>query len=270
MANNVYRQGNALIVEDASGNVEFSPHAINVLIQPVPAIPGEFAFLTPDIYVDSTGMVEFTRINITDLQDIDSNPYTTASFIEFYTTNTGEATTISPVTPESGLVDFYISPIGIVGSGVGQADPGFIGNVPVILFDKSSEEEQVTTFKVLSRILLDTVDPVVRFVIYSTALPVLTTGDSIRWQLDVRNIAEDEDATKSPDESLVFTQTFPYLRVDGRQSDLSFTLDRTLMTNQDSMHFTLIRIAGDVSDNYNADVGVSESDINLVVTPFNP
>jgi hypothetical protein len=188
----------------------------------------------------------------------------------FLSTNLGSL--VPAVLPErpKGIVDFFIDTIGHVGTGVGWGDIGLIGDVPVVLFDKNAEEAQVDTFKVLSRILLADVDPIIRFVTYSTGLPVLTTGDSVRWQLEARYISEDELATKSPDETLLITQTFPYITANDRQDDLSFTLDRTLMTLQDSIHLTLSRIAGDGADNYNADVGASESDLSVEVTTFNP
>lgn len=160
-----------------------------------------------------------------------------------------------------GVEAFFLQPRGLFGSGPGFADEGFIGDLPVILFTANATEKAIYTFFSLGRIILTDTNPSVNFIVYSTTAPVATTSDSVRWQLEARYIAETELATKTPDETIFFTQRLPTLTANTRQTILQFILNRTLITGQDVLLFSLSRIGGDGSDIYNADVGIGQSGI---------
>ncbi len=168
----------------------------------------------------------------------------------------------------SGVEAFFLQPRGLFGTGAGWADEGFIGDVPVLLFAANSTERAIYTFYALSRVLLTDTNPVIAFIVYSTTAPVATTSDSVRWQLEARYIAETELATKTVDETILFTQGLPTLTANTRQPSLEFILDRTLMADQDVLLFTLSRIGGD--DIYNADISIGQSGIILVTRNHNP
>ena len=51
--------------------------------------------------------------------------------------------------------------------------------------------------------------------------------------------------------------------------NLEFTLDRTLITNGDTMQLNLERIGGDGADTYGSDIGVGQSGILLESVTFN-
>lgn len=170
----------------------------------------------------------------------------------------------------SGVEAFFLQPRGLFGTGGGFADEGFIGDVPVVLFSTTLTEKAIYTFFALKRVLLTDSNPVVAFVIYSTTAPVITTSDSVKWQLEARYIAETELATKTIDETILFTQGLSTFTANTRQSLLEFTLDRTLMADQDVLLFTLSRIGGDGSDIYSADIAIGQSGIILLTLNHNP
>lgn len=169
-----------------------------------------------------------------------------------------------------GIEGFFLQPRGLFGSGPGFADNGFIGDVPVVLFSSGATEKAIYTFFASPRVILTDTNPIVRFVVYSTTAPVATTSDSVRWQLQARYIAEAELATKAADETILITQGLPTTVANTRQTILQFILDRTLITDQDVILFTLSRIGGDGSDIYNANVGVGQSGIILETRSNNP
>ena len=156
------------------------------------------------------------------------------------------------------------------GTGAGFADEGFIGDMPVILFAANSTEKAIYTFFSLGRIVLTDTNPTINFIVYSTTAPVATTSDSVRWQLEARYITETELATKAADETILITQGLPTTVANSRQTILTFTLDKTLMTDQDVILFSLSRIGGDSSDIYNADVAIGQSGILAEAKSNNP
>lgn len=198
-----------------------------------------------------------------------------ASGLQVYTTDSNKlnvynGTEWRTVSYEKGIEAFFLQPRGLFGSGPGFADNGFIGDVPVILFASNSTKKAIYTFFALSRVLLADTNPKVAFVVYATTAPIVTTGDSVRWQLQARYIAETEEATKTPDETILFTQRLPTLLANTRQTILQFTLNRALMTDQDVLLFTLSRIGGDALDTYAVDVGIGQSGIILETRTHNP
>lgn len=169
-----------------------------------------------------------------------------------------------------GIEGFFLQPRGLFGSGPGFADEGFIGDMPVILFAANSTEKSIYTFFALGRIILTDTNPTVNFIVYSTTAPVATTSDSVRWQLETRYVAETELATKAVDETFLVTEGLPTTVANTRQTSLQFILDKTLITNQDVLLFTLSRIGGDGSDIYSADIAIGQSGIRAETGSNNP
>ena len=186
---------------------------------------------------------------------------------------TGATGAIGPTgvqAPTDGLESFFLQPRGSFGTGAGWSDEGFIGDVPVLLFAANATERAIYSFYALSRVILTDTNPRIAFIVYSTIVPVITTGDSVVWQLEARYIAETELATKAVDETILFTQGLPTLMANTRQTILEFTLNRTLMTDQDVLLFTLSRIGGDGSDLYSADIAIGQSGIIVLTLNHNP
>ncbi len=181
----------------------------------------------------------------------------------------GNAVWIKTTVPESGIQAFFLTAKGLFGTGGGWADNGFIGDVPVLFFDRTTQEKQITSFYALARADFS-VDPVIAFLTYSVALPVVTTGDKVVWKIDARYIGEGEKATKAIDQTIQQTQTLTYLITDTRQSTVQFTLDGSLIDDQDTIHLTLSRVAGDANDNYSSDVAVGQGGMIIEVSQFNP
>lgn len=169
-----------------------------------------------------------------------------------------------------GLQGFFLEARGLSGLGAGFADEGFIGDVPVILFAGNATEKAIYSFYALNRIILTDTNPTLNFIVYSTTAPVVTTSDSVRWQLEARYIAETELATKVVDETMLLTQGLPTTVANSRQSVLQFTLDKTKIVDQDVLLFTLSRIGGDGSDIYGSDVAVGQSGIRVEARSNNP
>ena len=169
-----------------------------------------------------------------------------------------------------GVEGFFLQPRGLFGSGPGFADEGFIGDLPVVLFASNSTEKAIYTFFSLGRIVLTDTNPTISFIIYSTTAPVATTSDSVRWQLETRYIAESESATKAADETFLITEGLPTTVANSRQTAIQFILDRTLITDQDVLLFTLSRIGGDGSDIYGSDVAVGQSGVRAEASNNNP
>lgn len=168
-----------------------------------------------------------------------------------------------------GIEAFFIQANGSFGTGGGWADSGFIGDVPLLFFNQNSSEKAIYSFYITGRSILTDIDPQMVFVVYSTGAPVATTGDDVVWQLEVRYIAETELATKTPDETLIITQTLTTLTANTRQELLIFTFDRTLITNQDDIQMTLTRLGSDAADTYSSDIGVGQSGIAIETSNHN-
>ncbi len=169
----------------------------------------------------------------------------------------------------NGIEAFFLQPRGSFGTGGGWADEGFIGDMPVLLFSQTLTERAIYNFFALSRVLLADTNPRVAFIVYSTTAPIVTTSDSVRWQLEARYIAETELATKAVDETILITQGLPTTTANTRQTLLQFTLDRTLISDQDVLLFTLSRVGGDGSDIYNSDIAIGQSGIIVLTTNHN-
>ncbi len=223
---------------------------------------------TPGTTPEKVGQVDFP---FADLVDQNGVPFASADELDlFLCVNLGSLEPAVLPTPPTGIEGFFLSSKGDFGTGGGWGDAGFIANVPVILFAKNATEKEVTMFYAINRAVFDDIDPIVQFLPFSVAAPVVTTGDAVRWQLEATYIAEGELATMVPDETLLVTQILTFLTVDTRQPILEFTLDRTLIENGDSITLVLSRIGGDAADNYNDDIGVGQAGIALEVTAFNP
>lgn len=91
MAFKVYIQGNALIIEEA-GDVIHSPHASDVLIEPIEDTPSVFIFTKPDKFVGVGVSKEFFREDVSNLTDNGTPPiaFDKTTFVEFYTKETGK------------------------------------------------------------------------------------------------------------------------------------------------------------------------------------
>lgn len=165
-----------------------------------------------------------------------------------------------------GVESFYLNPRGSFGTGMGWADAGFIGDVSVTLFNPVLSEKATYGFHIPLRAILTTINPQISFLVYSTVAPTAPNKD-VRWKLDARYIAEGELATKTPDESLLFTQSLSILTSNTRQVDLVFTLNKALITDKDDAILTLTRIGGDAADTYADDVGVGKA--GLIIETFN-
>jgi hypothetical protein len=189
-------------------------------------------------------------------------------------TNTGTDDTrvVTPLKLKNfkGITGFFLDAKGEFGTGGGWADSGFIGDLPVLLFSNVSTEKAVYMFFASQRGVFTDVDPIVLFGVYSTGAPVVTTGDDVRWQLEVSYIAQGELATKTPDETLLQTQTLTELTADTRQPILAFTLDKSLISDDDVIMIVLSRLGTDGADTYADDVAIGQSGIRLETTIFNP
>ncbi len=169
---------------------------------------------------------------------------------------------------KTGIVAFFLDAQGLFGTGGGWADSGFINLVPHLLFASNLTERAVYMFYALARIKFDSIDPQVAFLTSSTSAP--SAAEAVRWQLTCRYRAEGEDLGGTADETLLQTQALTALTANSRQSVLIFTLDRTLISDQDSIHFNLERLGGDGADTYGADIGVGQSGFLVETINHNP
>lgn len=167
-----------------------------------------------------------------------------------------------------GLEGFFLNAKGDFGSGAGWADPAFLSLIPVLGFASNATERAIYMFFALNRIKLDAVDPQVGFIIYTTSAP--SAGEAVRWQLSVKYRAETEDVSGAADEVLLQTQVLATEVANSRQTTLFFTLDRTLISNQDVIHLNLERLGGDGADTYGSDITVGQSGIIVETVKHNP
>lgn len=168
-----------------------------------------------------------------------------------------------------GIEAFFIQAKGLFGTGAGWADTGFINDTPVLLYSPVQTERAIFMFYGMARFIFDNIDPQVGFVVYSTSAPS-AGNDDIRWQLEAVYVAETESTGKTPDETILQTQNMTTLVLNSRQTLLLFTIDRTKISDQDSMKFILTRIGPDGLDNYSSDVGVGQSGMILETFDKNP
>lgn len=99
----VYRQGNYLVVaEDATADVIFSIHAVSAFIEPDGENPDVFRFYDKRGNAETEERLEFFFADISEIKDNETVPafYNRASFIEFYTTNTGTEVTSTPASTD--------------------------------------------------------------------------------------------------------------------------------------------------------------------------
>ena len=157
---------------------------------------------------------------------------------------------------------------GNFGTGGGWADSGFISLVPVLFFSPIQTERAVFMFYALAVIKFDNIDPQVAFIVHSTGAPGAT--EDIVWRLTCRYRAEGEVDGGVADEVLLQTVELTHLTADTRQSNLIFDLDRSLISDQDSIHLILERIGGDVDDDYGSDIGVGQSGTVVQTLDNNP
>jgi hypothetical protein len=177
---------------------------------------------------------------------------------------------VSPFTLKNfkGTEGFFLSARGDFGNGGAWADSGFLSLFPVVRYDDNNTERAVFMFYGISKADFSTIDPVVAFIIYSTGAP--TVGEAVRWSLSTKYKAEGEQITGASDEIILQTQVLTSLSGNTRQTNLEFTLDRTLISNQDVVFLNLERIGGDVLDTYGSDIAVGQSGILIETTINNP
>lgn len=169
-----------------------------------------------------------------------------------------------------GVEAFFLSAQGSFGTGGGWSDSGFIALFPVLLFAPNLTERAIYMFYALARTKFDSVNPQVAFIVYSTGVPVAATGDDVRWQLSARYRAEGEINGGGASETILQTQTLTTLTGNTRQSALVFTLDRTLISDQDVIHLELERVGGDAADTYASDAGVGQAGLIIQTVDKNP
>ena len=167
-----------------------------------------------------------------------------------------------------GLEEFFLTSQGSFGTGGGWADSAFLSLVPVLGFAANNTERAVYMFFGLSRAKFDAVDPTVGFIIYSTSAP--GAGEAVRWQLSAKYRADGEVVSGAADEVILQTQVLATEVANSRQSILFFTLDRSLIEDQDTMHLVLERLGGDGADTYGQDIAVGQSGIILETVKHNP
>ena len=167
-----------------------------------------------------------------------------------------------------GTEEFFLTPQGSFGTGGGWADPAFLSLIPVLGFASNTTERAIYMFFTLTRIKIDAVDPQIGFIIYSTSAP--NVGEAVRWQLSVKYKAETEDISGASDEVLLQTQVLATEAANSRQTTLFFTLDRTLISNQDVIHLNLERLGGDGADTYGSDIAVGQAGIIVETVKHNP
>jgi len=166
-----------------------------------------------------------------------------------------------------GIEGFFLTPRGSFGTGSGWSDEGFIVLYPALLFASNATERAIYMFFGIARGFFDAIDPIVKFAIMSTTAP--SAAEAVRWQLTCKYRAEGESLAGAADQVLLQTKVLTDLVADTRQSNLEFTLDRTLIANGDTMQLNLERIGGDGADTYGSDIGVGQSGILLETQPFN-
>ena len=194
--------------------------------------------------------------------------YTVAQMTNFLLLNTANCNVSSSGGNETGIETFFISAEGNTGVGVSWADLGFVGDMPVVLYDNNANEKASFIFASLKRFKLDIVNPILTFTVYTTALPVL--NEAVQWTLECRYIATGEKPTAIVNQTLVQTQTLTILNNNIREIDLSFTLDKSLIVDQDVMIFSLFRNGGNILDTYGADIAIGTSAITLETYTHNP
>lgn len=156
-----------------------------------------------------------------------------------------------------GVEAFFLAAKGNFGTGGGWADTGFIQLLPVLRFASNLTERAVYMFFALNRIRFVDIDPQVAFIIYSTAAP--TAGEAVRWRLTTKYIADTESLGGAASEVILQTQVLTSLTAESRQGVLFFTLDRTLITDQDVIHLNLERLGPDGLDTYGSDIAVGQA-----------
>ncbi len=167
-----------------------------------------------------------------------------------------------------GLEGLFLSARGNFGTGGGWADQGFIELFPVLLFAQNLTERAVYMFFVFERSRIDDIDPEVGFVIYSTTAP--STGEAVRWRLTTKYINDGDPLDSPAAEVILQTQVLFTEAADSRQDTLFFTLDRSLMSKQDTIHLNLERVGGDALDTYGSDIGIGQSGMIIETNSHNP
>jgi len=109
--------------------------------------------------------------------------------------------------------------------------------------------------------ILDTVNPEVKFVVFSTGAS--GAGEAVSWELAVKYRAVGEAFGGASNETLLQLKLMDTLAGNTRQSDLVFTLDRTLISDQDIILLVLTRKATDAADTYGSDIAIDSAIIEL-------
>jgi hypothetical protein len=130
-------------------------------------------------------------------------------------------------------------------TGGSAASAGFIGSIPVGLFNRNEAVRYVT--RISSEWDL-TVNPKFRAQVFSTVLPVVTLA-TVAWRVEARYIAIGEDAT------IAIAETFPETQVltlfaNRRQAELNVELDASLMANGDLIVLDVWRMGAGEGDTY--------------------
>ena len=177
---------------------------------------------------------------------------------------------LSPLTVKNtrGIESFFIQAQGSFGTGGGWSDSAFLGLIPILSFASNTTERAIFMFFGSQRVKFDNIDPQVGFIIYSIGAP--SAAEAVRWQLSAKYRAEGESVAGGADEVILQTQVLTTLVANSRQTTLFFTLDRSLISNEDIIHLNLERIGGDAADTYGSDIGVGQSGIIVETVKHNP
>ena len=167
-----------------------------------------------------------------------------------------------------GIEGLFLTATGSFGTGGGWADQGFIQLFPVLLFARNLTERAIYMFFAFTRARFDDIDPQIGFVVYSTSAP--GAADAVRWRLTVKYVGNGGSLTVAAAQVILVTQVLTTEVANSRQSLLFFTLDRSLITAQDTMHLNLERIGGDALDTYGADIAVGQSGMLVETNSHNP
>jgi len=98
-----------------------------------------------------------------------------------------------------------------------------------------------------------TTDPVVRLDVFTVVLGAATAN--VRFQLTARYIADTELSTKAADETILQTESI--INTLNENNQISFTLDGTLIADNDYVSLHLERLSSDAADTFTGRIGVA-------------
>lgn len=271
--NNVIKIGQEVVVMNRTNSSQFQVWVIT-------SITDNTTYIDYGVTLEASGGASFTNnqkilIGFFGSASLPSASESTEGIIEIATqaetdSGTDDTRAITPLKQKKtrGIEGFFLTPQGSFGTGGGWADAAFLSLIPVLGFASNNTERAVYMFYSFFRAKFDAVDPIVSFVIYSTDAP--GSGEAVRWQLTAKYTADTESTAAAAAQTLLLTQVLTTEVENSRQSNLLFTLDRTLISDQDSIHLVLERLGGDAADTYGSDITVGQSGLSIETVKHNP